>query len=64
MKKNERGYATRPWSRCAMSVSARARGHLGVARVIEQKQGMADEVVFTRVLSISSMVRVWPFDRK
>ena len=59
MKKKERGDATRPWSRRAMSVSARARGHLVVARVTEQQQGMADEVVFTLVLSISSMVRVW-----
>ena len=33
-----------------MSVSARARGHLDVARVTEQQQGMADEVVFTLVL--------------
>ena len=59
MKKKERGDATRPWSRRAMSASARARGHLVVARVTEQQQGMADEVVFTLVLSISSMVRVW-----
>ena len=61
MKKKERGDATRPWSRRAMSVSARARGHLNVARVTEQQQGMADEVVFTLVLSISSMVRVLAF---
>ena len=59
MKKKERGDATRPWSRHAMSVSARDRGHLEVARKTIQQQGMADEVVFTLVLSISSMVRVW-----
>ena len=51
--------ATRPWSRRAMYVSARARGHLDVARVTEQQQGLADEVVFTLVVSISSMVRIW-----
>ena len=45
-EKERKGDATRPWSRRAMSVSARARGHLVVARVTEQQQGMADEVVF------------------
>ena len=69
MKKKERGDATRPWSRRAMSVSARARGHLDVARVTEQQQGMADEVVFTLVLSISldgtslAFAKVGLFDR-
>ena len=45
-------------SSCDVCLS-RARGHLVVARVTEQQQGMADEVVFTLVLSISSVVRVW-----